>query len=232
MTGTEPTASEKETGALRKLWLVLALLGVVVSLNVLDATQGGAVKLSVKAAFGVDFAKGIPEAVAGLWGIVYLTVFVGFAGVVLGAHAARSPGGWTERYAFRTFDLPTGRGIGRAGQVLAVIVLTLTPGWFLGHSWKTMLKHGVLCSEVAEADWRRSGEGARGFFLGSNAGIVPATRMTSSEKAPDGVCAKDAMTSYGAPWQTWLMAAFSLLAFAALARSLWRVARGGGTAAD
>ncbi len=40
----------------------------------------------------------MPEALAGLWGVIYLTVFVVLTSAVMRAHAAKSPGNWQSDF--------------------------------------------------------------------------------------------------------------------------------------
>lgn len=190
---TASAHSDKTLESLRKLWLVLVVIGLVVAFNVFEATQGSDVTLSLKAVLGFEFEKEIAEPVAALWGVIYGALTVGFASIVLATHARGSVGPWAERYPFRIFDLPMAQGIGRGAQALALVVLTLLPAYVMWHSWRVLSDHALFCVEAA-GSWVPVG--GLGLF-------DAATDPVRLGGLVGGAC--QGMTDYWLPWESWLL---------------------------
>lgn len=211
---------EKGMSSLRKLWLVFSIVCVAVSYEVIIATQGGSIRLGIRNAIGVQFADDVPEAIAGLWGIILLSIFGLIANAIFLIHAQKTTTGWAERIPFRLLDVAPTTSVGQVGQVLAVVVFTLAPAYFLAHSWRVMLNHGILCIEVTDANWQPRAVGDRAFFRVPVDAELGPLRLTSSENVRRGTgpalptnpqtCERDRMEDYYGPAQSWVMAAFSV----------------------
>lgn len=229
MSGSDDKSPAQLLGSgLRKLWLALTLLAVLIVFNVLIATQGsGGVTLGLKATLNIEFADDIPEAVAAFWGVVWLSVLGIATGAVLFAHGRNEPGGWSDRYPFRMFEIPTAGRPGRIIQVVAVLLLTLAPAYMLGHSWRVLIGHGIRCVEVKDAagalTWvnRDKGVFTPVVSTGSETGKQ---RLGSSELRDDqDPCGKARTIDYAFPFETWLFALVTGSAFAATGLGLWGV---------
>ena len=208
-------ALEVELGSLRRLWLVLAVIGLVAAVGVWVDTQGGHLRLSFKALAEVGLADGTPEAIAALWGNIAGSILVSLTSVVLLVHARKASGNWGERYAFRLFDLPAGKGPGLFGQGIALVVLTLLPVYMVWHSFRVLMEQAVICSE-ASGTWQQLSPRPDMLF-GSATGPV----KLSSNHAD--ACTQDFMTDYWLPWQSWALLLFSVIATALLLWSLVEV---------
>lgn len=227
--------SEAELSSLRKLWLILATLSSIVGVNVLFAIQGGAIQFA--SAFGFGFAPSTPKAIAAFWGIILLNIFILLASIVALAHAKMTQRAWTSRYPIRIFRLPPTRGVGLAATYVAVLILTVFPVCMLIKSWRAMLQHGALCSEVNTQwliwqykEWRVWSIESAPFWEMRPDTVQGTVRLTSDESvqgvtgSPLGTCLAGKVMDYSVPWLTWCLAALTLITLTFATRSfaaLW-----------
>jgi hypothetical protein len=223
MSGENLPAAEKTAASLRKTWLLISVLVVLLALNVYDVTQGwGITGIGIKAVLSIDFADGIPEAVGAMFGVGGLSVLTGLTGLLLLLHARSATGTWVDRYPFRLFDLPTDRAAAKAVQVVALITLTLAPLYTLGHSWSVFHDYGVQCVETGQDPQKQWLEAGRDVFA-----AIPTDgkqRLGSSEE-PNGTpnCAPARTVDFAFPWESYAFAAMTLVAFAVTGWGLWAV---------
>jgi hypothetical protein len=223
MSGGDVSVAEKTAAGLRKLWLALCVLIVLLALNVFDVTQGwGVTGIGIKAVLSIDFADGIPEAVGAMFGVGGLSVLTAASGLLLLMHARSARGTWVDRYPFRLFDLPTESGAAKAVQVVALAILTLAPLFTLGHAWRVFHEHAVQCVEPekdAQKQWQEAGSDV--FAPIATEGKQ---RVGSSEKPGEAPrCDPSRTVDYAFPWESYAFAAMTIVAFAVTALGLWTV---------
>jgi hypothetical protein len=136
--------------SLRKLWLVLALIGFGFAFAAHARLQGGPFEFIFKPLIGVVFKEGTPQVIVAMWGIYFLGAFLIATNHVLSAHAKAEPLGWKERYPFRLFDLPASSDIGKKAQFIAFGFLTLAPIISMLRFWSVLLGQGILCTRPIE----------------------------------------------------------------------------------
>lgn len=212
----ETGPADKAAESLRKLWLALSIMALIVCIAVYDVTQGsGGLVLGVKGVIGFGFADGMPEAIAAFWGAMLLPIFMCAACAVLIVHARGHGTDWASRYPFRLFDTPPGSSTGRVAQVVAILVFLLLPIGMIGHSWRVFINFAALCVRGADGTW--APQPLSDWQLFQPAATGQAVRLghvdgQSVAGLGERICAGGRTIDYYLPVETYLMAGLSILA--------------------
>ncbi|WP_209427954.1 hypothetical protein [Pararhodobacter sp. SW119] len=143
---------------LRKVWLVVAIAALLLSLDLMVATLGWPPFLQIKNVIGIGLPEGVAKPISGYFAIIFLTPLL-LAGCWLTLlHARQARFAAEARWPARLLDFGTQSPPGRAWALLTGLVFGLFPLYALGHAWNMFRSHVVLCEEGA-AGWNAVARG-------------------------------------------------------------------------
>lgn len=144
--------------AVRKVWLIVAILSLLVALEVMVATQGWPEVLQIKNVIGLGLPDDVAEPISAYWGLVFLMplLIVGCWFTLLHARQAQRVG--EARWPGQLLDFGAASPPGRAWALLTGLVFGLFPLYTLGHAWRVFLDQVILC-EAGTTTWSAVAQG-------------------------------------------------------------------------
>ncbi|WP_293868850.1 hypothetical protein [uncultured Alsobacter sp.] len=149
---------------LRKIWMSLSTVTFLVMVIAFGKTQGAQIDPKIGTPFEIKFSPETPDAVVGMWGVLFMAVLLLLSGPILHEHALRGGRSWRERYAFRLFDAAPSVGVGASAQTLAFIVFSVAPVYSLFHFWDVFLSRGKICASGPDKKLIVVAEGGKNLF--------------------------------------------------------------------
>lgn len=143
---------------LRKVWLAVAIASLLLSLEVMVATQGWPDILKIKNVIGLGLPEGVAEPISAYWGLVFLTPLL-IAGCWLTLlHARQARQAKEARWPGQLLDFGAASPPGRTWTLLTGLFFGLFPLYTLGHAWRVFLDQVVLC-EAGTGNWSAVAQG-------------------------------------------------------------------------
>jgi hypothetical protein len=126
---------------LRKIWLAVALINLIICLDFFATVQGWPVNIGTDLILEFklsDFSKDArPQ--AALHGLVTALPFLCMTTWLAFVHAKRATGGFAERMPFRLMDIDPASGDGKVIQRITFFVAFILPFYAVGHFWRKLI---------------------------------------------------------------------------------------------
>ncbi|AAB91661.1 hypothetical 24.6 kDa integral membrane protein (plasmid) [Sinorhizobium fredii NGR234] len=135
---------------LRKLWITLAILTLVVMINIHGSTQKSDFALIIKLPIELKFDGELTREAYAVHGMRFFALFFWLVPFLAVYHAKRSSGSASEAFPFRLLDIEPRSRPGKWVQGIAFVVLICLPLLTAIHLWRIVVGMQV-CQHVSNA---------------------------------------------------------------------------------